>query len=144
MRRSTRSWFVQELDARFKLVLEQFEARGSAAPSSDPTPTREAYEALRAQVAEATHLRATYLAQLAVLDRALHEAKNMQVVRLVARDVLRNAGLERVDDPDRRECFAEHGGGRPVQVAQAAYVDAVTGRLVQQGRLGDAEKDQSA
>ena len=62
--------------------------------------------------------------------------QSLEVARLLAKDVLRSAGLERVTDPARRECFGDHDGAvADTKVMQAAYVDTASGRLIQQGRV---------
>ncbi len=105
---------------------------------SDPQPaqpSQRAYEGLASSVQEANQHRRAHLAHLVQLDRALDAATTLEVPRGVLADLMTQVGLERVADISQSHLFADDGGGESPRLAEAAYVDASTGRVVRQGRI---------
>ncbi len=106
-------------------------------PSS--TAAADAYEGLRKQVVTAVTERMAHLAQLAQLDAALdHDADPASLARIV-RGWVEQASLTRITDPGHPDggllfVNVDDRGVRP-ELLDPAYVDAVTGRVIRQGRI---------
>lgn len=104
----------------------------------------DAYEGLRKQVVTAVTERLSHLAQLVQLDAALAHGADAEYLTKVVSGWLEQASLARVADPahpDQDLLFelVEDLGG-PVEVLEPAYVDAVTRRVIRQGRARRAAR----
>lgn len=132
MRKKTLEQVRAEID-------EALEERSIAVVDSDGAPSAQAYEALRVAVTEAAQARRVHLAQLTELDRALRASTSLDGPRLLLKDMMATAGLERVDDPGRTDVFEPMDAAEgEVEVAEPAYVDGASGRVIRQGRLRSA------
>ena len=97
---------------------------------------------IREAAVAAMREREARVAQLVLLDTVLSQSEDLTTVRLVMGDVLRQAGLRRVSEPlDDRELFAVVPSPAPRSgVVTPAYVDEVTGRIVQRGTVEEQEE----
>ena len=96
----------------------------------------EAYEGLRKQVIAGATARQAHVAQLAEFDVALHRGATPEDLRSLAKQWLDQAGVTRVEDAALREAFESTvAPDQEAVVDVPAYVIAVTGQLVRQGRL---------
>jgi hypothetical protein len=116
---------------RIELILTVKEPSSSAAA--------DAYDGLRKQVVTAVTERLAHLAQLAQLDAALGHGAEGDVLAQMVDAWLQQAALERIDDPRHSRAgvlfeLVEDLGG-PLRVIESAYCDAVTGRVIRQGRV---------
>jgi hypothetical protein len=94
----------------------------------------DAYNGLRKQVIAAVGERTSHLHQLAKFDGALRTDADLDGLRSLVREWMSQASLEVVDDPSV-DAF-EHVGPEDAagaRVLRPAYVDAITGRVVQGG-----------
>jgi hypothetical protein len=101
----------------------------------------EAYDGLRRQIIAAVQERTAHLVQLAMLDEALREAKDIDTLRALVDEWLAVAGLVRVEDPKKEALFeivSGKGSGR--SVVAPAYVDASNSRIIRQGRVSAFEE----
>lgn len=128
---------------QLRTVIDQaLDERSIAAIDTDGSPSAQAYEGLRATIAEAAQTRRVHLAQLTELDRALRASTSIDGPKLLLEDMMETAGLERVEDPLRAELFdrVSDEAGMTV-VVEPAYIDAGSGRVVRRGRLRPAPTD---
>jgi|GEM_PF-4502217 len=95
----------------------------------------EAYEGLRKQVIASASARLQHVAQLAEFDVALRRGASAESLAVLVEQWLRQAGIERVEDPSVRGAWEADANGFAAEVDIPAYVDGVTGRLVRAGRL---------
>lgn len=96
----------------------------------------DAYEGLRKQVVASGTARLQHVAQLAEFDVALRRGASTEALLALVGQWLQQSGVERVDDPTIEgvwETPVRQGVDAVVDIP--AYVDAVTHRLVRQGRL---------
>lgn len=104
-------------------------------------PAAEAYEGLRRQVVAAVSDRTAHLGQLAQLAEVVRRGDTADL-RLLVEDWMRQAGLERRDDPTGDRYFdvlgAEPVEGAPRTTMRPAYVDAGSGRPVLMGQAEQA------
>lgn len=124
-----------ELEHKLELIYTALVVR-------DPGTARsaEAFEGLRKQVIAGATARHAHVAQLAEFDVALRRGANVHDLLNLTSQWLGQAGIERVDDPTRREAFESTLPPEvPVEVEIAAYVNTVTGQLVRPGRLRERE-----
>ena len=95
----------------------------------------DAYEGLRRQVVASSGERVAHLAHLAQVDSAVQRGEGHDGLRLLLRDLMAQAGVERITDGSRREAFEiVDGEGDGLEVLQPAYIEPTTGRIVQLGR----------
>lgn len=114
----------------------------------DPGSVRsaEAFEGLRKSIIAAVQERNAHIADLAQLDAHITAGASRETIVLLVGDLLRRAGVERIDRIDRTN--AEHlqdfevveGSGARLEVIEPAYVDH-TGRPVRRGRARALEDD---
>lgn len=107
----------------------------------------EAYEGLRKSITAAVAERTSHLVQLSQIDAALQRGETTDSLALVVRDLMAQAGLERVSDPARRDCYEIDGDAGQLKVLEPAYVDVATARPVRLGRAvaqADSEPDSHA
>lgn len=95
----------------------------------------DAYEGLRKQVIASARARTQHVAQLAEIDVALRRGATITDLQALVDGWLRQAGVERVEDPRVRDVWESVPSSRDVEVEIPAYVDTEVGRLVHQGRL---------
>ena len=95
----------------------------------------DAYEGLRKQVIASARARTQHVAQLAEIDVALRRGATNTDLQALVDGWLRQAGVERVEDPRVRDVWESVPSSRDVEVEIPAYVDTEVGRLVHQGRL---------
>lgn len=95
----------------------------------------DAYEGLRKQVVASARARTQHVAQLAEIDVALRRGATVTDLQGLVDGWLRQAGIERIEDPSVRDVWESTPSGRDVEVEIPAYVDTEVGRLVHQGRL---------
>lgn len=96
-------------------------------------------EALRTAVLNATRIHEEHLAQLALIDRTVQTAQDLDAVRLRVEQEMRRSGLTRITVPDP-ETFnlvnpAEHEGSTTYEVLAPAYADSGSGRVIQRGEM---------
>ncbi len=94
----------------------------------------EAYEGLRKSITAAVAERTSHLVHLAQMDAALQRGETADSLALLMRDLMAQAGLERVSDPTCRDCYEVDGDAGPLEVLEPAYVEIATARLVRPGR----------
>lgn len=94
----------------------------------------DAYNGLRKQVIAAVGERISHLHQLAKFDGALRRDADLGGLRSLVREWMNQASLEVVEDPSV-DAFERVGpeDGAATRVLRPAYVDAITGRVVQGG-----------
>lgn len=96
----------------------------------------DAYEGLRKQVVASSTARRQHLAQLAEIDVALRRGASTENLSELVTQWLRQAGVERVEDPARREVWETRlPSDVAAEVDIPAYVDLQTSTIVRQGRL---------
>lgn len=95
----------------------------------------EAYDGLRRQVVAAFSERQAHLAQLAQLDVAVRRGESGESLALLLQDLMRQAGLLRINDGANASYYeVVQGKGDHLVVLEPAYVDDSTKRVVRQGR----------
>lgn len=102
----------------------------------------DAYDGLRKQVAVAARDRQAHLVQLVHLDDALRSTSDVDAVGSVLSELMQQAGIVAVDDPNRPELYdVVAGKGSALEVLSPAYMEEGTGRLIRRGRAreGDAK-----
>jgi hypothetical protein len=94
----------------------------------------DAYNGLRKQVIAAVGERTSHLHQLAKFDGALRTDADLDGLRSLVREWMSQASLEVVEDPSV-DAFERVGpeDAASTRVLRPAYVDAITGRVVQGG-----------
>lgn len=95
----------------------------------------DAYEGLRKQVVASARARTQHVAQLAEIDVALQRGVNISDLQNLVDGWLRQAGIERIEDPRMPDVWDSVPNSHEVEVEIPAYVDTEVGRLVHQGRL---------
>lgn len=96
----------------------------------------DAYEGLRKQVIAGATSRQAHVAQLAEFDVALRRGASTEDLLALVTQWLDQAGVARIDDPSFREAFdSAVAPDAAAEVGTPAYVNAVTGQLIRQGRL---------
>ena len=118
------------------LIEEALNSRTIAVVDASGSPSSQAYEGLRAAVTDAAQTRRVHLAQLTELDRALRASSTLDGPKLLLEDMMSDVGLERIEDSTRVDLFEEiNSEGNEYAVAEAAYIDSGTGRVVRKGRF---------
>ncbi|MBP1326375.1 hypothetical protein JOF28_001607 [Leucobacter exalbidus] len=95
----------------------------------------DAYEGLRKQVVASARARTQHVAQLAEIDVALRRGASITDLQNLVDGWLRQAGIERIEDPRVPDVWDSVPNSREVEVEIPAYVDTEVRRLVHQGRL---------
>ena len=143
---------VEELLERQRLLLEGGMERLVPAPpaarSGEPVvvtkaepPSAQAFDALRQSVESAKNAVHTHQAHLAIIHRALLRAGGPKAPLLLVNDLMRQAGIRLEWAASRRDLFTDHSGSASsetstdYEVSDPAYIDELTGRVVQQGIL---------
>lgn len=95
----------------------------------------DAYNGLRKQVVAAVTERNVHLHQLAQFDTAVRGEASTDHLGALVGEWLAQAGVQVVSDPQIQEAFQFVGDadGAHVRVVRPAYVDSVTGRVIQSG-----------
>lgn len=106
----------------------------------------DAYEGLRRQVVAAAAERTAHLVQLARFAEAVRTG-DTGALPLLVEDWLRQAGVERREDPTDDACFDvldTDDPGAPRTVLRPAYVDAATSRPVLMGQASTSVADRQS
>jgi hypothetical protein len=121
---------LSEFTAR---ATELLEGRGDGpAP-----PHQQISSAVRQAVLEALQTRKTHLAQLIELDRFLRAGTTRKLTAERVSSWMTQAGMQRIDTPENLEFFNLQGDddGEFVVVISSAYVDTMTGQVIQPGQV---------
>ena len=101
----------------------------------------DAYDGLRRQVIAAAQERTAHLVQLALIDEALRDPRDIEGLRTLVEEWMGQAGLTRVDDPSHEQLFeVVSGKGSGRELVAPAYVDASSNRIIKQGRARAVEQ----
>ena len=102
-----------------------------------PTSPKAINKAIQESVIEGVLEADIHRTWLAELDRIAINATTLADLRRAVAAYARQAGIERIDDPDRLDVYRVTGslkrGKR--EVAQPAYIDKVSGRVILTGHL---------
>ncbi|MFF4261711.1 hypothetical protein [Streptomyces virginiae] len=128
---------TEELDDAIRVAMSTADKVG--------TLVRQAVQAavddtLRTAVLDATRVRDQQLAQLALIDRTAWGTDDIEAVRLRVDAEMKRAGLTRLTTPTNLTPFdvvdsEEHNHAASYEVLSPAYVETVTGRVVQRGAV---------
>ncbi|WP_440082281.1 hypothetical protein [Streptosporangium sp. LJ11] len=103
------------------------------------TPSRQQISTtVRQAILEVLHTRKTHLSQLIELDKLLHVGATRKVIVGRVSNWMTQAGMRRIDTPENLEYFVLQGdddGDEFVAVMSPAYVDALTGQIIQPGQV---------
>ena len=96
----------------------------------------DAYDGLRRQIIASVQERTAHLVQLALMDEALREARDIESFKALVDEWMSQAGLARVEDPHQEPLFeVVSGKGAERELVAPAYVDVGSNRLIKQGRV---------